>query len=114
MKEKVRYASAKRGGEEFSFTVGQIRYRDSKNRIVKFTTKKKLKVEVIAKTRVRNKRGNMVWQQRELKSYKLPLRYRKKPITIEQTEKRINKRTFKQRKALRQTIEDGKVKFTYF
>ncbi len=115
LKKKVRYATAKQGNEEFSFKVRSIRYRDSKNRIVKFTTKKRLKVEIMMSTRVRSlKTGKMTSKLTKMRSYSLPLRKRKRPVSIEETEKRIRKRAFKNKKSLRETIEDGKVKFTYF
>lgn len=53
-----------------------IRYRDSKNKIVKFDARKKLRVEV----QFEMSNGTIRWKQNST-SYGLPLRRRKRPIS---------------------------------
>lgn len=85
MKEKVRYISVKtvqkteRVTEYVVVEKYKIRYRDKNNKIVKFDTRKKLRVEV----QFIMNRGTVVPKKWSInsKSYGLPLRRRKRPVS---------------------------------
>jgi len=82
MARKIRYLTLtdmkkkKRVVEHVEVKLSSIRYRNTKNRIVKFDARKKLRVEVVFKI----KRG-VKFRSENSTSYGLPLRRRKKPIS---------------------------------
>lgn len=76
------------------YAIKFIRYRDSKGHFSKFTTKKKLSVEPIIKTVLWNKkkkRSIVVFKRS--KKYSQPLRKRKRPVTVEEINNRVLKKT---------------------
>jgi len=113
-KHYPRYVEIRIKGQNFTFNVRGIRYRDSKGHYSKFTTKKKLSVEVIGERLVVDKKKyKEVLAPVVLQKYSLPLRKRKRPITKESTIKRIRRTLQKEKRSIFEATIDGVVKFTY-
>ena len=109
-----RYVEVRIKGEPFTFNIRTIRYRDSKGHFSRFTTKKKLSVEVIGERSVVDKKTHKtVLAPKVIKKYSQPLRKRKRRVTIQEVEKRIHARLMREKKTVIETMVDGKVLFTY-
>ena len=93
MPREVRYLTytdikkKQRVTEHVEVKLATIRYKNAKNRIVKFDARKKLKVEVV----FRVKRG-VKWVTEKSASYGLPLRKRKKPVSEKIIHNQIQKK----------------------
>lgn len=92
MTDKLRYITSRSLKNEIVIEEVQsrflrVRYRDSKNRIRKFSSRRKLRVEVILEI----KSGN-VTKTITSKSYGFKLRYRKRPASIERIIKQIQRK----------------------
>ena len=109
-----RFIQVKVKGQPFSFTPSKIKYRDAKGKIVKFTTRKRLKVEVYAKVEAFDKKkGKMVTWEKRIDKYTTRLQKRKRPITLSQAQERIRKTLHREKKTFIQTEVNGLVRMTY-
>ena len=97
-------------GQLVSVEFKRVTYRDSKGRFSKFTTKKKLAVDVWIERRQWNKKQQISKLVTvKSKKYSQPLRKRKKPITLDA----VNKRALKKRSKSKIQWVDGMLKITY-
>ena len=114
-KDKTKYLEIKTKGEAYSFNISTIKYRDKKGRFVKFSARRKLKVEVYARRILYNKHTNKKeYVEKRIRKYTQPYAKRKKPTTIESVNKRLTKKALLKNNKL-ELIEgkDGLIRFGY-
>lgn len=111
-KKSPHYVTITVKGKPFAFSLNHVIYRDKLGRFAKFNSRRKLKVEVYAKTEaVSKKTGQIVQKIRRINKYTLGFAKRKKPTTL----KSISRKAFKsvvQHKGKLVKI-DGLYKFVY-
>ncbi len=110
----LRYVEVHQQKAPFVFHVERVQYRDKKGRVVKFDKRKKLKVEIVGKREVYDKKKKkLVKKSFTVKSYALKARKRQRPVTVAQTNRRIETRAAKHKKSLTMVIEEGITQFRY-
>ena len=108
----VRYLEVKVKREPVVYQVSAIRYRDKHGKLSKFKKGKLLKVEILAKKTVYDKkRKKWVEINRVIRKHSLKLAKRKKPVTIAATNKRIMRKANKHKHSLGVIMDGGIVRF---
>lgn len=112
MGRKLRYIEVRVKGQPLIYQVSRIQYRDKKGRLSKFSPNKFLKVEVIAKREVVDKKtSRTVLRERIIQKHSLGYAKRKKPVTVAATNIRIQKKAQKHKTSLMTIFENGSIKF---
>ena len=112
MGRKLRYVEVRLKGQPLIYQVSRIQYRDKKGRLSKFSPKKILRVEIIAKREVVDKKtSRTVLRERVIQKHGLGFAKRKKPVTIEMTNARIQRKAEQHKQSMMTVFEDGAVKF---
>lgn len=111
-KRYVRYLEIKYKHEPVVYQVSAIRYRDKNGKISKFKKGKKLSVEILAKKKLFDKKqGKWVEVNRVIRKHGLKLAKRKRPVTIDATNKRIIRKAKKNRKGQTVIMDGGIIRF---
>lgn len=113
-KRQVRYLRTRVKGQPFTFDVVRVQYRDSKGKLSKFTTRKKLKPEAVFATEAINKRtGKTTKKYFTSKKHTLPLLKRKKPISLSYFSSLIRNRLHRESRLFVETEMVNMYRFTY-
>jgi hypothetical protein len=107
-RKSARYFEGKIKGKPFVYQVSTIKYRDKKGRFAKFNPRRKLKLEVYARTeKVDKATSKLVQHEQQIRKYSVGFAKRKKRVTIEQVENRIARKAKKSKGSIQERFVNG-------